>query len=240
MKCVLPTVCLLLMLNPAFGENRFGRPVVKVKDATSYQFIKSDDVSYPTVSNDRFSVSCLVYRGTEHYYVEVKITNRTHDPVFLRTDFIDFDKPGYSLDRTDTIIAAREAAAAGGARFTPTPPPYVPPTYNTTVNATATTYGNETNISGTATTTEDDSGQAGANLGNAIGNAIAAHRFYKMQRTDVAFSHFLATHVQTASDTALQPGRNQNHSGYVRPIKAQEAPFRGHFESCYRYISFRL
>ncbi len=222
----LVTACYLSsMLHPLFAEDRFGRPVVKVKDAKDYQFTSSDDVKYPTLSDERFTVQCLVYRGSENYYAEVSITNKTSEPVMLPQSFISFDKPGYTVTRFDTMIAAKQAAAAGGLTFVPTPVPYVPPTYNTTVNATANTYGNQTNISGTATTTPNYSGQAGANFGNAVGNAIAARHFYKFQRTQVAFSHFLAAHTQTDMDAPLQPGQTRVIVAGFEQSKEKKKPF---------------
>lgn len=225
MKKALLLVCLLLVVSTTYAEKRFGRSVVKVQQEKNYTFIKSDDVKYPTLSDGRFSVSCLVYRGTEFYYVEVKVTNNSGNALFLPVSFISFDKPGYTTERIDTMIAARDAAAAGGIRFVPTPPPYVPPTYHTTVDATATTYGNQTDISGTATTTADYSGQAGANLGSAIGNAIAARRFRNAQRIEVAFSHFLADHTQTDEDTALQPGQTRTIVDVFEQMKRKKRPF---------------
>lgn len=196
-----------------------------MKDTKTYQFKKSDDIEYPTLSNDRFSVSCLVYRGTDFYYVEVNVTNKTGSPVFLSSDFVSFDKPGYSVYRGDTMTAAREIAADGDISFTPTPAPYVPPTYNTTINATATTYGNQTEVSGTATTTADYSGQAWANVGNALGNAIAARRVHNFQRTEIPFAYFLATHAQTGSDTALQPGESRSIVATFQQAKRKKKPF---------------
>jgi len=225
MRNTLLVLCLSLAAVSSNAEDRFGRPVVKVKEPKDYQFVKLDDVDYPSLANAHFAVSCLAYRGTEHYYVEVSVKNNSTEPVLLPTSFITFEKPGYSVYRGDTIMAAREAAVAGGMRFTPIPPPYVPPTYNTTVNATATTYGNQTNISGTSTTTADNSGQAGANFGNAIGNAIAAHRFYKMQRTEVAFSNFLASHAQTDADAPLQPGQSRTVVVVFDEAKPKKKPF---------------
>ena len=225
MKRLLFLLCLLFLLKPAFGENRFGRPVVKVENAKEYLFTRSDDVNYPTLTSGHFVVSCLVYRGTQHYYVEITVANKTGEPVFVPLSFISFDKPGYTLYRTDTMTAAREAAALGGVSFRPIPPPYVPPSYNTTINATASTYGNQTNISETATTTPDYSGQAGANLGNAIGNAIAAHRFYKEQRVEVAFSNFLASHAQTDADTAIQAGQSRTIVATFDQAKQKKKPF---------------
>jgi hypothetical protein len=225
MKNLLVVFCLLLTSGPAFCADRFGRPVIKVSDEKAYQFVKLDDVEYPGLSNGNYDVTCLVYRGTERYYVEISIRNKTADPVVVPMDFVAFEKPGYTVYRTDTMDAAREAAAEGGIRFVPTPPPYVPPTTNTSINATATTYGNQTQISGNATTTTDNSGQAGANFGNAIGNAIAARRFYNQQRTDVLFSHYLAAHTQTGGDSPIQPGSSRVIVATFEQSKQKKKPF---------------
>lgn len=225
MKNLLVVLCLLLTSGPAFCADRFGRPVIKVGDEKAYQFVKLDDVEYPGLSNGNYDVTCLVYRGTERYYVEISLKNKTAAPIALPIDFVTFDKPGYTVYRTDTMDAAREAASFAGIRFVPTPPPYVPPTTNTTINATATTYGNQTQITGTATTTTNDSGQAGANFGNALGNAIAARRFYNQQRTDVLFSHFLAAHVQTSADSPIQPGESRVIVATFEQSKQKKKPF---------------
>ena len=225
MKKLLLVTCLLIVA-PLFGEERFGRAVVKLKDPKEYEFFKLDDVKYPTVSNDRYSVSCLVYRGTQRYYVEIGIKNKTTDSLNVSSDFVDFIKPGYTVFRTDTMAAAQQAAAVAGTKFIPTAAPYVPPTTNTSINATATTYGNQTQISGNATTTTDYSGQAGANLGNAVGNAIAARRFYKAQRTESAFSSYLAIHLQSASGTLLTPGETKTVVATFQQAKQKKAPFQ--------------
>lgn|GEM_PF-1053862 len=225
MRKVLLACCLSTLFVSAYPDDRFGRPVVKVKESKDYQFIRLDDVNYPTISNARFAVSCIVYRGAQNYYVEVSVKNNTGAPVALPTSFLAFDKPGYSVYRGDTMLAAQQAAGASGQRFVPVPPPYVPPTYNTTINGTATTNGNQTTINGTSTTTPDYSGQAGANLGNAIGNAIAAHRFVKAQRTEAAFSTFLAQHAQTDADTPLEPGKSRTIVAVFQQAKQKKKPF---------------
>lgn len=217
--------CLFLLIPNALPEKRFDRPVIKVSDSKAYQFHKLDDVEYPTLSNARYEVSCIVYRGTKYYYVEITIKNNTAQPLSIPFDFVTFSKPGYSTYRTDSLQAARELAMAGGVRFVPTPPPYVPPTYHTNMDATATTYGNETNISATATTTTDNSGQAGADLGNAIGNAMAAHRFYKMQREAVALSSFIESNAQTDEDMPLPPGRARTIVATFTEVKQKKKPF---------------
>lgn len=217
--------CLLFTMKAAAGGDRFGRTVIKVKDPKAYQFKKLDDVEFPSLSNDRFDVTCLVYRRTERYYVEITVKNKTAQGVALPPSFVSFIKPGYTVYRTDTLAAAREAASAVGARFVATPPPYIPPTVNTTVNATATASGNQTQINGTATSTPDYSGQAGANFGNALGNAIAARRFYKAQRTEVAFSEFLAAHLQTEADAPLLVGETRTVIATFAQAKQKKAPF---------------
>jgi hypothetical protein len=225
MKKPLLAICLLAYATCALASDRFGRTVISVKDPKEYQFTKLDDVEYPSLTSAHYMVSCLVYRGTENYYVEVTVKNNSTDPIHLPTGFITFTKPGYTIYRGDVMAAARKAALAGGMSFVPTPPPYVPPTYNTTINATATTYGNQTQVSGTATTTADNSGQAGANFGNALGNAIAAHRFYKMQRTEVAFSNFLASHMQTDADSPVLPGQSRTVVVVFDQAKPKKRPF---------------
>jgi hypothetical protein len=205
----------------AHAADRFGRPIVKVRDHNAYKWIRVDDADYATQSNAHLTVSALVYRGTEHYYVDVIVTNNTDAPLTLPTDFVRFDKPGYIVTPSDPMVAAREVGSFGGMRFTPVPAPYVPPTYHTTVAAT--TYGNQTNY--TATTTTDNSGQAGANLGNAIGNAIAAHRFYKAQRNAVAFANYLASHYQSMYDAPIPPAHWREIVTTFDQSKPKKHPF---------------
>lgn len=174
-----------LMLWPGISlhaAQRFGRPVIALEEPKAYQYFKLDDVNFPFLSSANYDVSCLVYRGTEYYYVEIAIHNRSSNPVTIPADFVEFSKPGYTVLETDTGVAEAQLASATGQRFIPTPPPQMPPssTTTTTINANASTYGNMTQVNGTATsTTTDTSGQAGANFGNALGNAIAARRFYQ-------------------------------------------------------------
>jgi hypothetical protein len=101
----------------------------------------------------------------------------------------------------------------------------VAPNTHTTINASSTTYGNQTQINGTATTTTDNSGQAGANLGNAIGNAIAARRYQNAQRNEVIFSHFLATHLQSAADIPIQAGESRVIVATFEQAKQKKRPF---------------
>jgi hypothetical protein len=214
-----------LTANVLVAESRFNRQIIKVNDPKEYQFFKLDDVHFPALSSPRYQVTCLVYRGTQRYYVEIGMQNKTSEQLTLLPDFVTFNKPGYTVFRTDTLDAARQSAQAAGIRFVPTPPPQMPSTTNTTINATATTYGNQTQISGTATTTEDQSAQAGANFGNALGNALAARSFYKAQNNEVKFANFLTAFAQPPSGTALLPGQAKVVVATFEQTKKKKAPF---------------
>lgn len=216
---------LCIAAGPLAAKDRFGREVLKVRDPADYQFFKLDDVQFPMLASSHYAVSCLVYRGTQRYYVEIGIENKTSAPISIPVDFVAFDKPGYTVFRTDTLAAAQDVAESAGGKFEPTPPPQVPATTTTTVNGTATNYGNQTQISGTATTTTDQSGQAGANLGNAIGNALAARRFYKTQRRESTFADFLSDFAQDPAGTAVQPGKARVIVATFEQAKQKKAPF---------------
>jgi hypothetical protein len=224
------TVAILLMyvctvISPLVAEQRFGRDVIKVQNPSEYQFFKLDDVQFPMLFSTQYAVSCLVYRGTQRYYVEIGVQNKGSAPLNLPVEFVSFNKPGYTVFRTDTVAAARDVAERAGGQFVPTPPPQMPSTTNSTLNATATTYGNQTQITGTTTTTTDQSGQAGANLGNAIGNALAARSYYKTQRRESIFTNFLATFAQDQIGTTLQPGEAKVIVATFEQAKRKKAPF---------------
>lgn len=220
---------LLCMGTSLYAAQRFGRPVISLENPKDYQFFRLDDVNFPLLSDAKYSVSCLVYRGTEYYYVEVAIQNRSSENVILPSELVEFTKPGYTMFRANTLAVATELAGASGERFVPTPPPQMPAntTTNTTINANATTYGNTTQINGTATsTTYDTSGQAGANFGNALGNAIAARRFYRAQREAVSLANYLATFAWGDTAQVLKPGETR----IVTEIFQQAKPKKAHFQ----------
>lgn len=223
---VLGLVCLG---GPLYAAQRFGRPIIRLENPKAYQYYKLDDVKFPMLSSSKYTVSCLVYRGTEYYYVEVAIKNRTPNPVTLSPDFLEFDKPGYTVFRADTAVVASELAGAANSRFIPTPPPQMPPSSRTTttVNANATTYGGTTQINGTATsTTTDTSGQAGANFGNAIGNAIAARRFYTAQRDAISLAQYLLTFGSGDVPQVLEPGKARIIMTTFSQIKHKKGQFQ--------------
>lgn len=227
---VIVFVTMLLFCLSVNAEERFGRKIISLENPNDYQYFRLDDVNFPVLTKNNFDVSCLVYRGTENYYVEISIQNRSTDSITIPANFLDFSKPGYTVYQVDPNTVVAKLASAEGAQFIPTPPPQVAPIITTTtnLNANANTYGNTTIIDGTATstTTTDNSSQAGANFGNAIGNAIAAHRFYKAQATAIAFAHYLSTYRWTGSSVVLPSGSTQR----IVMIFQQAKPKKAHFE----------
>jgi hypothetical protein len=210
------------------AAQRFGRPVVDLENPKDYQYFKLDDVNFPMLTNTDYKVSCLVFRGTENYYVEVSIQNQTSTPITIRSNFLEFTKPGYTIYRVDSNIVATRLASEAGVHFIPTPPPQMPTssTTTTTINANATTFGNMTQVNGTAySTTSDNSGQAGANFGNALGNAIAARRFYRAQRDAISLAQYLASYGWNDTDLVLQPGKEQKIMMTFEQAKAKKAHF---------------
>lgn len=171
------------------------------------------------------SVSSLVYKGSTYYYVEVGIVNGRDEELIVAIDFISFNKPNYTVIRSDTSAAALDVASEAGGTFVPTPPSQVPPSTSTTYNGTASTYGNQTHISGSATTTPNNSAQAGANWGNALGNAIAARSFYKAQSREMKFAHFLDTFAQGGQALVVKPGEGRVIMCTFEQLKEKKAPF---------------
>ena len=224
-RSLLLVFSLLIASTMTAAEKRFDRNIIKVANPQEYTFFKLDEVNFPSLTRDGISVSSLVYKGSEYYYVEVGVVNDRHEELTVPTDFVSFDKPNYTVFRTDTSAAALEIASAVGGRFVPTPPPQVPTSKTTTYNGTATTYGNQTDISGSATTTPNNSAQAGANLGNALGNAIAARSFYKAQSREMIFAHFLDTFAQGGQTIVVKPGEARVIMCTFEQVKKKKKPF---------------
>lgn len=214
---------LCLLLAPlASAADRFNRKVIEVQNKKDYQFYRLDDLDFPYLENERYSVSCIVYRGTIRYYVEVAIRNKTLQPVTLGTEFLDFVKPGYTSYRTSTIAAAEDVAREANITFVPTPPPNMGET--TTVNATATNNGNRTEITGTATT-GPSAAQAGANFGNAIGNILASRRVAGARSTGSRFLNYLTLFAQEYQPEPLAPGETRIVIATFEQAKQKKAPF---------------
>jgi hypothetical protein len=207
------------------AEKRFDRSVLKLENPGQYNLVKLDDVNYAQLQKGPLGVSSLVYKGSERYYIEIVIANHGTTDVAIAPDFISFTKAGYTIIRTDTVRSAVEVASDAQIPFTPTPPPIVPPTANTTINATATSYGNQTQINGTATTNYDYSGQAGANFGSAVGNAIAARRYRNHQINEMHFAHFLNDHAQPNVVITIKPGETRTIVSTFEQLRKKTVPF---------------
>lgn len=216
---------LLIFSTLALAEKRFDRNIIKVANPQEYTFFKLDEVNFPSLSRNGISVSSLVYKGSTYYYVEVGIVNGRDEELIVPIDFISFNKPNYTVMRSATSAAALDVATDTGGTFVPTPSSQVPPSTSTTYNGTASTYGNQTHISGSATTTPNNSAQAGANLGNALGNAIAARSFYKAKSREMKFAHFLDTFAQGGQALVVKAGEARVIMCTFEQLKEKKAPF---------------
>lgn len=222
-------LCVLALLIPSVcgsaAETRFARKIIKLASPSQYHFFKLDDINYPLLPGKKFAVSSLVYRGTRRYYVEIGLFNGSPEEATIGKDFIMFTKPNYTVYRTDTLEAAADVVASMGGTFIPSPPPQVPPNTTTTYSGTATTYGNQTYATGTATTTPDHTAQAWANAGNAIGNALAARSFYKSQSREMKFATFLSMFALERQSPTLKPGEARIVVCTFEQVKDKKAPF---------------
>ncbi len=173
----------LLLCGVASAESRFGRSVIKLANPKEFGYFKLDDNQFPFLERGSFSVSCMTYRGTRRYYVEIGIVNRSGIPVNLQNGFVSFTKQGYTVLLADTIASATDVWTSVAGGFIPTPTP--PPTKSTTTySGTATTVGNNTQVNGAATTTVDNSAAGW----HALGQAIAARNYYKAQGREQKFA----------------------------------------------------
>lgn len=205
------------------ASTRFGRKVLPVKDRSAYSFVRLDDIDFPYLENDSAVVSCVVYRGTRRYYVEVSVTNKTTGSFQLTGDSIRYRKTGYTAYRTNALVAAREIADAANVPFEPTPPPNVGTT--TTIDVTESGTGSGySRVTGTATTGPSTE-QAGANLGNALGNLLAARSAAKSQSENARFASFLGTFAIDLEPGPIAPGATQVVVATFEQVKDKKAPF---------------
>lgn len=202
------------------AESRFNRPVIKLAEPKSYRFFRLDDNNFPVMDRERSSVTCIVYRGTKRYYVEVGVMNRSQRPLTLDRGFVTFVKPGYSVFVSDTIASAADVWSSVAGDFMPTPPP--PPTRaTTTYSGTAQSYGNTTQLSGTATTTVDNSAAGW----HALGQALAARSYYKTQSREQSFAMYLAVFAHERQDHVVAPGKTGLFVFTFEQVKPKKAPF---------------
>ena len=225
MRRLVALLILLATLPPtvSYAAERFNRPVIEVADPSRYKFHDIDQIQVPSLENDSIEVSCVVYRGTQRYYVEIAIFNRTVRDIPVSTDFVAFRKPGYTVLQTSTLETARVIAAEANGTFVPTPPPQAPT--RATINGTASTYGGQTQISGSTTTGPDPWAQAGANLGNAIGNGIAARQYYAGQAQERTFAHFLEATAAESMAPLVRSGESRTITQTFEQLKSKKAPF---------------
>ena len=107
------SICVICAGVPVLAESRFGRPVIKLAEPNKYQFFKLDDNNFPFLVRGPVSVTCMTYRGTKRYYVEVAVANRTTEPVTLEGNFVTFNKPAYTVYPTDTLASAADVWTSG-------------------------------------------------------------------------------------------------------------------------------
>jgi len=216
----LMVTAMLLLCKVATAESRFGRPVIKLSNPKEFKYFKLDDNQFPMLERGPISVSCMTYRGTKSYYVEVAVDNQSESPITLDPNFVSFNKPGYSVFLTDTVSSAADVWASVAGPFIPTRPP--PPTQaTTTYSGTASTYGNTTQLSGTATTTVDDSAAGW----HGLGQAIAARRYRNAQTRDQSFAVYLVTFAHEKQEGTIQPGKAGLYIFTFQQIKQKKAPF---------------
>ncbi|MCX6620582.1 MAG: hypothetical protein NTY38_05810 [Acidobacteria bacterium] len=166
------------------------------------------------------SVTCMTYRGTKRYYVEVAVMNRSEKPLVLNSNFVTFSKPGYSSFMSNTIASATDVWASVAGAFVPTPPP-PPARATTTYSGTAQSYGNVTQISGTATTSVDNSAAGW----HALGQALAARSYYRAQSREQGFAEYLVTFAHERQDLTVPPGKVSQYVFTFEQVKRKKAPF---------------
>lgn len=214
-RVILAIACACVWLNVLGAESRFGRPVIKVADPKSYRYFKLDDNNFPVLDRGDLSVTCMTYRGLKRYYVEVAVMNRSEKPLGLNSNFVTFSKPGYSSFMSATDVWASVAGA-----FVPTPPP--PPTRaTTTYSGTAQSYGNVTELSGTATTSVDNSAAGW----HALGQALAARSYNRAQSREQGFAEYLVTFAHERQDLTVPPNKVSKYVFTFEQVKRKKAPF---------------
>ncbi len=132
--------CLLfLLISNLWSEKRFDRPVIEVSNPKTYQSHQMDDVEYPTLSNARYEVSCIA-QVSRHQYYNVEIANKNNSvmPLSIPTSFVTIVQDRVTPISNRLNASCSAAGDAGGEHFVPDSLTYEPPTYHTTVDATAT------------------------------------------------------------------------------------------------------
>ena len=205
----------LLFSGTVSAESRFGRPVMKLAGDQEFTYVQLDGNIFPVEIRGPISVSCMTYRGRRHYYVEVAISNKSYAPIYLAKGFVEFLKFGYTVFQIDTMAAAQEARGAVTGPYIPAPPPK---DTTTTYSATAVTLGNMTTVNGSSHTT-DNSGWY------ALGQAIAARRYYKTQSNEQLFASYLETFAAERQPLTIPPNTVQLYVFTFQQLKPRKKPF---------------
>ncbi|WP_321477472.1 hypothetical protein [uncultured Paludibaculum sp.] len=193
---------------------------MKVANPKEFGYFKLDDNQFPFLGKGPLLVSCMTYRGTRRYYVEIGIVNRSSTPVNLQNGFVSFTKEGYTVLMADTISSAADVWASVGGAFVPTPPP--PPTKSTTTySGMVTTMGNNTQVSGTSTTAVDNSAAGW----HALGQAIAARSYYNAQGREQKLAVYLTAFAHERQEMVVQPGKTGLYIFTFEQLKQKKAPF---------------
>jgi len=205
----------------AFGESRFGRRVVKLANPKQYGSVKMDGNQYALLAGERAAVACIVYRGTQYYYVETAVLNRGEVALELDKDFVVLQKPGHIVVRADPVFVAANLLAEAMAAGVSLPPPRPAPTV-TTINATAIhDDGSMTSVYGTARTQPDPWYGFGQSMGFMIGQLLMG-RTGRHDRN--LASLVLALHPSMQSLT-IEPGNARLYLHVFQQIKSKKAPF---------------
>lgn len=220
--CGLLLLCAVLPVGTASAAERFGRKLLSVADESLYRIDSIDEVDVPSLDFDGMSVSCLVYRGTQRYYVEVTIKNGKSSGISWSNDEIVMIKPGYSIFRVSALDAAREAAEYAGVPFVPAPPPE--PVTTTTIQTQTSVYGNSAYSTGTAQTRQTQ--DAGANLGYALGTFFARRRDAKDKADAARFADFIGAHAVEYAPTYAEPAQARTIITAFEQAKPRHAPFQ--------------
>ena len=111
-SAVLLVVALGGLTSTAYCEERFGRSLIALDSAATYSTVRVDDIDVPFRTGRQVRVSCLCYRGSVRYYVEVGIENLSDSLLVIQPESIVLAKPGYTVYRSSTLAAAEDVANA--------------------------------------------------------------------------------------------------------------------------------
>jgi hypothetical protein len=210
-------ICLLsLVAAVGFGESRFDRPVLKLTAPNQFKIVKQDDNSFAAIERNALAANCILYRGSDFYYLEVTVTNQRDANLTLPQDFVQLLKPGYTMMLANTQEVAEELLSRSFESFQRRPAP--PPTSSTTnTTATATTYGKTTQVNSTSVTTVDNSA-----AWHSLGESIAQSSHRRGQATDRRLATLLRATAHETQQKVIRPGESRTFSFAYRQLKPKK------------------